>query len=179
MVWHDGAVPSMSAGRSDMGNTSISATGNVVRDPEVRQLGNGVTVTKVSVAVNDRRFNKTTEAWEDVNTTFYNLTCWRMLGERVANDLRKGDPVYFRGKLQVKRYQKDAGNWDVSCDVDADVLGPDLRRASVLVKRKDRAPVVVGAPAPDERVQPVEPADVDPWAPVVARDEMDVSEPAA
>ena len=160
-----------------MGNTTISATGNLVRDPEVRELGSGQVVTKVAVAVNDRRFNKTSNTWEDVNTTFYNLTCWRMLGERAAKDLRKGDPVYFSGKLQVKRFQKQAGDWDVVCDVDVDTLGPDLRRVSVDVKRKVRV-----MPAPADSVVPATgPADtdVDPWATPLSREVAPASEPAA
>ena len=130
-----------------MAHTLISSAGNLVRNPEVRQLADGTVMTKVAVAVNDRRFNKSTNVWEDVNTSYFNVTCWRMLAERAGNDLSKGDPAFFSGKLQVKRFQKADGSWDASCDVEADVLGPDLRRVSVGLKRKSRPEAVPDATA--------------------------------
>jgi single-strand DNA-binding protein len=140
-----------------MSHTLISSAGNLVRNPEVRQLSDGTVMTRVTVAVNDRRFNKSTNVWEDVNTSYFNITCWRMQAERAGSDLVKGDPVFFSGKLQVKRYQKGDGSWDISCDVEADVLGPDLRRVSVAVKRRQR-PVEtpeVAQPIAEPIAQPV------------------------
>jgi hypothetical protein len=47
-----------------------------------------------------------------------------------------------------------------------------------LVKRKDRAVAVAETPTQTESVR-ADSAGIDPWAPVVPPDEMDVSEPAA
>ncbi len=153
-----------------MGQTLISGTGNLTRDPEVRRLANGMPVTRVTVAVNDSRFNRNTNSWEHVNTSFFNLTCWRSLADRAAEDLRRGDPVYFAGRLQVKRYQKHDGNWDAACDVDVDAIGPDLRRAKVELKR----------PRPDDNAATQQQAAVatDPWTHEVTQPAA-VSEPAA
>jgi single-strand DNA-binding protein len=152
-----------------MSSTSITVIGNIVTEPEVRQVGNGLTLTRVRVASTDRKFNRTTNAWEDEHTSFYNVTCWRMLGERVAAQLKKGDPIVVTGKIQVKRWQKSDGHWDGSTDIEASTIGPDLRRVAVTVNRIPR-----GVSAPP--TAPVPSQEVDPWASNI---DGAASEPAA
>src|SRR4051794_12402035 len=122
-----------------MNSTMVIATGNVVTDPVLRTTENGHAVTTVRVASNERRHNPTTNEWENINTSFYNVSCWRMLGERVAACIRKGDPVFFVGRQQVREFQRNNGSSDHCVDVYADVFGPDLRRVTVTVNRKPRA----------------------------------------
>src|SRR5213075_2965016 len=139
-----------------MSSTSITVIGNIVTDPDVRQIANGLTLTRMRVASTDRKFNRTTSAWEDEHTSFYNVTCWRMLGERVAAQLRKGDPVIVTGKVQVKRWQKPDGNWDGGTDIEASTVGPDLRRVGVIVNRQPRTQVV-------DATVPAQADQIDPW----------------
>ena len=43
----------------------ITITGNLADDPELRFTPNGVAVTSVRVAVNQRRFNRETNSWDE------------------------------------------------------------------------------------------------------------------
>ena len=43
----------------------ITITGNLADDPELRFTPNGVAVCNVRVAVNQRRFNRETNSWDE------------------------------------------------------------------------------------------------------------------
>ena len=43
----------------------VIISGNLTRDPELRQTQSGMPVLGLGVAVNDRRKNQTTGEWED------------------------------------------------------------------------------------------------------------------
>jgi single-strand DNA-binding protein len=128
-------------------NNLLIVTGNAVSDPVTRTTGNGRVVTKVRVASNEQKFNPETQQWETVNTSFWNVSCWQMLGERVATSIRRGDPVLFVGRPSVREFQRQEGHTDHSVDVNADLFGPDLRRVSVDVHHKQR-PALVPAEQP-------------------------------
>jgi single-strand DNA-binding protein len=149
-----------------MSSTSITVIGNIATEPDVRTLESGATMTRIRVASTDRKFNRAAGAWEDEHTSFYNVTCFRMLGERVGNQLKKGDPVIVIGKIQVKRWQKADGHWDGCTDIEALNIGPDLRRVGVTVNRQPRTQV------PAEPTVAPQTEVVDAWA-------STVSEPAA
>src|SRR3954447_5239216 len=87
-----GAAPPGHEWEVAMNTSTVTVTGTVVFDPVMRTTETGQVVTNVRVAANDRRLNRTTQEWEDVNTSFYNVSCWRVLGEGVAPRSRKGDP---------------------------------------------------------------------------------------
>jgi single-strand DNA-binding protein len=40
---------------------------------------------------------------------FFNVSCWRELGERVANYKKKGDPILVEGHLQYRTWQTPDG----------------------------------------------------------------------
>src|SRR3712207_4260147 len=73
--------------------------GNLTKDPELRFTQNGVPVCNFPIAVN-RVGSKKSEAVD-----FFNVSCWRELGERVANDKKKGDPILVEGRLQYRTWQ--------------------------------------------------------------------------
>ena len=155
-----------------MTSTSITVIGNIATEPDVRSLDSGATMARFRLASTDRKFNRATGAWEDDNTSFYNVTCFRMLGERVGSALKKGDPVIVVGKIQVKRWQKTDGSWDGCTDIEAFVVGPDLRRVGVTVNRQQRPSTPAEPTMPTEPSVPAQVHDVDPWA-------STMSEPAA
>jgi hypothetical protein len=64
----------------------VVLAGNLTRDPELRFTQEGVPVANFSIAVN--RVRSKSEAVD-----FFNVSCWRELGERVANYKKKGDPI--------------------------------------------------------------------------------------
>lgn len=148
-------------------NNMVIVTGNVVSDPVMRTTSTGYVVTKVRVASDDRRLNPATQEWETVTTSFYDVSCWRLLGERVSASIRRGDPVFFSGRVRVKEFSRENGHPDHAVEVDADVFGPDLRRVTVTVNRKPRA---IPTPVEPEQPSAAPTPDVEPTV---------VSEPAA
>src|ERR687898_950806 len=80
----------------------VVLAGNLTRDPELRFTQQGVPVANFSIAVN--RLRSKSEAVD-----FFNVSCWRELGERVANYKKKGDPILVEGHLQYRTWQTPDG----------------------------------------------------------------------
>jgi single-strand DNA-binding protein len=91
----------------------VVLAGNLTRDPELRFTQGGVPVANFSVAVN--RVRSKSEAVD-----FFNVSCWRELGERVANYKKKGDPILVEGRLQYRTWQTPDGTKRSAVDVVAD-----------------------------------------------------------
>lgn len=79
---------------------SVAVSGNLTRDPESPTQG----VTRLSIAHNERR--KQGEEWVDV-AHFFEVTVFGKLGEAVARELAKGDPVAVSGTLEQRRWEQD------------------------------------------------------------------------
>ena len=92
----------------------VVLAGNLTRDPELRVTQNGVAVCDFPIAVN-RIGSKKSEAVD-----FFNVSCWRALGERVANYKKKGDPILVEGRLQYRTWQAPDGTKRSAVEVVAD-----------------------------------------------------------
>src|SRR5918994_772825 len=88
----------------------VVVAGNLTRDPELRFTQKGVPVANFSIAVN--RVRSKSEAVD-----FFNVSCWRELGERVANYKKKGDPILVEGHLQYRTWQTPDGTKRSAVDV--------------------------------------------------------------
>ena len=76
----------------------VVLAGNLTRDPELRFTQEGVPVCSFSIAVD--RIRSKSEAVD-----YFNVSCWRELGETVANYKKKGDPILVIGRLQYRTWQ--------------------------------------------------------------------------
>ena len=85
-----------------MSFNKIIAIGNLGRDPELRYTPQGDAVCDFSIAVNDRKRDKSGE-FQDV-TTWFKVTLWRKLAENASKYLTKGRSVYVEGRLQVEEW---------------------------------------------------------------------------
>lgn len=84
----------------------VFITGNLTRDPEMRQTSGGVPIMGFGMAVNDRRKNQQTGEWED----YPNYVNCSMFGERaakVSQYLAKGSKVSVDGHLRYSSWEKD------------------------------------------------------------------------
>ena len=91
-----------------MAINKATITGNITRDPELRQTQGGTSVLTIGVAVNDRRKNQQTGEWED----YPNFIDCKLFGNRatgVAPHLEKGMKVAIEGRLNQSRWQADDG----------------------------------------------------------------------
>lgn len=87
----------MSQRAPSINSTYIS--GNLVRDPEVRQIGtNKTSVCTVTVANNHGYMDKENQ-WQEI-TTYVDVELWGKLAQRVENYCQKGSPIIVQGQLR-------------------------------------------------------------------------------
>ena len=94
-------------------------TGNLTRDPELRNLPSGTAVCSLRVAVNTRRKDGTSGEWVD-KPNYFDVTVWGAQGENCAQYLQKGRPVAVDGRLEWREWQDRDGNKRQSVDIIAD-----------------------------------------------------------
>jgi single-strand DNA-binding protein len=98
---------------------SVVITGNLTRDPELRQTGGGTSVCGMRVAVNSRR--KEGDQWVD-KPNYFDVTVWGAQGENCATYLSKGRPVAVQGRLDWREWQDREGNKRQSIEIIADTV---------------------------------------------------------
>lgn len=91
-----------------MAINKATITGNLTRDPELRQTQGGTSVLTIGVAVNDRRKNQQTGEWEDY-PNYIDCTIFGNRATGVAPHLQKGMKVAIEGKLNQSRWQAEDG----------------------------------------------------------------------
>ena len=84
----------------------VLISGNLTRDPELRQTGGGTQVLSFGVAVNDRRRNPQTGEWEDY-PNFIDCTMFGARAEAPSRYLSKGTTVAIEGKLRWSQWERD------------------------------------------------------------------------
>ena len=87
-----------------MSINSVNISGNLTRDPELRQTAGGMSVLSFGIAVNDRRKNNSTGEWEDY-ANFVDCTMFGARADGLANVLTKGQKVVINGKLRWSSWQ--------------------------------------------------------------------------
>lgn len=84
----------------------VTISGNLTRDPELRQTQSGMAVLSFGVAVNDRRKNPSTGEWEDY-PNFVDCTMFGARANSLAQYLTKGTKVAIEGKLRWSQWERD------------------------------------------------------------------------
>ena len=84
----------------------VLISGNLTRDPELRQTAVGLPVLGFGVAVNDRRKNNQTGEWEDY-PNFVDCTMFGTRAQSVMRFLSKGSKVVIEGKLRWSQWERD------------------------------------------------------------------------
>jgi single-strand DNA-binding protein len=105
---------------------SVTLSGNLTRDPELRSLPSGVAVCALRIASNERYKDGATGEWSD-RPGYYDVSVWKGLGEWLANNLHKGDQIVVSGRLRWREWQDKDGNNRQSVDISADSIVPVTR----------------------------------------------------
>ncbi|MFC1545427.1 single-stranded DNA-binding protein [Gemmatimonadota bacterium] len=93
-----------------MGRGSVNKViilGNLGQDPEVRSTQGGQMVANLRLATN--------RTWTDRNgqrqeqTEWHSVVAWGKLAEIIEQYLKKGDQVYFEGRLQTSSWEDKSG----------------------------------------------------------------------
>lgn len=93
----------------------IFLIGNLTRDPELSETNSGISVCRISIAVNRRRTGD-----GEPQTDFFNVTAWRGLADNVAKYCRKGNKVAVSGSVQMRQYEANDGTKRTAFDVVAE-----------------------------------------------------------
>ena len=125
----------------------VTLVGFVAQDPIQRPTKNGVLVTDLRVGATPRVQDRVTNEWRDGITSYYDVSCWRRLGENVRASLRKGDPVMIKGKFRARTYTDKNGATRTVIDIVADTVGHDMNRGVANYLRQPRSAAAAGDPA--------------------------------
>ncbi|XBC38458.1 MAG: single-stranded DNA-binding protein [Buchnera aphidicola (Floraphis meitanensis)] len=90
------------------GVNKVILIGYLGKDPEVRYMQNGGSVTNITLA--------TSETWKDKNTgeikektEWHKIVFFNKLAEIAGEYLKKGSQVYIEGSLQTRKWQDQNG----------------------------------------------------------------------
>ncbi|MDR6942429.1 single-stranded DNA-binding protein [Mucilaginibacter pocheonensis] len=88
------------------GINKVILVGHLGKDPEVRSLEGGVSVTSFPLATSET-YNKDGRKVEQ--TEWHNIVMWRGLADMAAKFLQKGKLVYIEGKLRTRSFEDKEG----------------------------------------------------------------------
>ncbi|MFE4835207.1 single-stranded DNA-binding protein [Arthrobacter sp. NPDC056691] len=153
------------------GETSITVTGNLTNDPELRFTTAGSAVTNFTIASTPRTFDAQAKEWKDGETLFLRATVWREAAEHAAASLTKGSRVVATGVLKPRTYETKTGEKRTVTELDVEEIGLSLRYAAAppVARQTGRqaTPTAAGQggshPADDFAISPRQYADDDAW----------------
>jgi single-strand DNA-binding protein len=96
----------------------VVLTGNLTRDPELRNLPSGMAVCSLRIACNTRRKDSNGN-WVD-KPNYFDVTVWGAQGENCAQYLSKGRPLAVDGRLEWREWDDKEGNKRQAVDIIAD-----------------------------------------------------------
>ena len=120
--------------------------GNLTRDPEFSQTGNGVSLCRFSIAVS-RSFKREGEPDAD----FFNIITWRGLADNCHKYLSKGSKVCVVGAMQNRTYDDKEGNKRFVSEViaeEVEFVGSRNAAGDAPVPAPKAAPVSAGGLTP-------------------------------
>lgn len=115
----------------------ITTTGYVGSRPELRTTRTGVPCATFRLGSTPRK--RVQGEWQDGETTWMTVTCYRNLAEHVSSSLNKGDPVLVDGRVRTERWQDASGQAHERVVVEAVTVGHDLSRGTASFRREQRA----------------------------------------
>jgi single-strand DNA-binding protein len=92
--------------------------GNLTRDPELKALPSGMSVTSFSVATN--RIWKDAKGAKQEATDYHNVVVFGRQAETVAQYMKKGSSVYAEGRMQTRSWDGQDGKKQYRTEVVAD-----------------------------------------------------------
>lgn len=126
-----------------MSINQVSITGNLTREPELRNTAGGTAVLSFGIAVNDRRKNASGQ-WEDV-PNFFECVTFGNRATALSDILTKGMKVAVAGKLHYSSWEKD-GQKHSKVDIIANDI--ELMQNRKPQQQQDYQPQQQAQPAP-------------------------------
>ena len=120
------------------GDTTLTITGNLTADPDLRFTGTGTAVAAFTVAASRRVYDQASGQWKDGDTLFLRCSAWRELADHAAETLTKGTRVIVTGRLKQRSYETPEGEKRTVYELDADDVGPSLKWATAKIAKASR-----------------------------------------
>ena len=137
----------------------VLLTGRLTRDPELRALASGKSVTTFSVATNEYAGGGKEKA------EFHTIVTWDKLAQVCGQYLGKGQQVAIEGRIQTRSWDDDAGkrHWKT------EIVANHVEMLSGRKKKDYEAQAAADAletqaEAPDRRARPDDPIPAEPVA---------------
>ena len=111
------------------GINKVILVGHLGKDPEVRYLEGGVSVTSFPLATSEN-YNKDGRKVEQ--TEWHNIVLWRGLAELAQKHLHKGSLIYLEGRIRTRNWEDKDKNRRSSTEITGDNL-------VMLDKRKEQS----------------------------------------
>jgi single-strand DNA-binding protein len=118
-------------------DNTVTVTGNITRDPELRFTPSGSAVATFGLAVNRRWQNRQTNEWEE-QVSYFDVSSWNQLAENVSECLSKGTRVTVTGRLEQRSWETQEGERRSKVEIVADDVATSLRWATVQISKNER-----------------------------------------
>ena len=83
-------------------DNTVTLSGNVVRDPELRFTNNNKAVCEFTVA-----WNQMARDGQEKKAHFFDCVAWEKMAESVSENARRGQRVTVTGRLNFESWEKD------------------------------------------------------------------------
>jgi single-strand DNA-binding protein len=130
--------------------TQVLISGNLTRDPELKQISSGRSVVSITIAVTPRTFDQEKKEWRDAESVFLRSTAWGDLAEHIAHSLKKGDRVLASGTLKPTNWTNREGVKMSGLELTVEDIGPSLLRANATPVKGDHSYTAQIAKADDD-----------------------------
>jgi single-strand DNA-binding protein len=100
---------------------TITATGNLVFEPDFQVTASGISRCKLRIACNERK-KSDNGTWSDGDTSYFDIVLWRGLAEAAADTFKKGQPILVVGKVRVSKYEDKNGVERTAVEITADEI---------------------------------------------------------
>lgn len=87
-----------------MNLNKVMMAGRLTRDPELKELPNGNSVTNLGFVTN-RTFKSGDKGERKEEATFLDVKAWGGAGETITKYLKKGSPIFVEGRLTQESWE--------------------------------------------------------------------------
>jgi single-strand DNA-binding protein len=105
---------------------TITATGNLVFEPDFQVTQSGVSRCKMRIACNESRKNQD-GTWTDGETSYFDIVLWRGLADAAADTFKKGQAILVVGKCKVSKYEDKNGVERTAVEITAEEIAAIVR----------------------------------------------------
>lgn len=102
------------------GVNKVIIVGRLGTDPELKAVGNGNTVARLSVATSENWTDK--EGQKQERTEWHRVVVWGKLADLCGRYLSKGRQVYLEGRLQTRSWEDPQGQKRYTTEVVANTI---------------------------------------------------------